>query len=288
MSPLGHKWDDSKLKNKSAYLSSVGLWTACRESREVVAKDWDKQPRPYNDYDIYYCCSREKANYYYDHFWPEDEGMSKTFMFCSKIEGEHWHQNVHLEQDLFCIVSDDWEFVAHNWESCANLSPGSIGCNNIAVEFDESWNLALENKMNVYPAEVPASLEFLLRLLFERVGDPSWNPMIKLIVRDKDWILLRPTDGFQIRDIDEEYLEVPADEVESSYHRDQERIDLVGDNSLFLFFDYLDQLFYDDLLDLYCEDNCTSPGYEESLRDGWFNIRDSFSILVPRSNQVEK
>ncbi|KAM0499509.1 hypothetical protein ACHAP8_005665 [Fusarium lateritium] len=288
MAPLSHNWDDSKPKNNSVYLSGAGLWTACRESREVVIKDWVKQPRPENYWDIYLCCPGEEANYYLDHGWPEEEDMSKAFMLYSGVDGEHWRQNVYPEQDLFCLVPDDWEFVARNWESCVILCSCSIGVSNIAVEFDPSWNLCLENKTeSCFIEDVPASLEFLLQLLFSHVRD-NYHQIIKLIVRDVDWIFLHSTTVSRICDSDEEYVEVSADDIEPYYDLDRRRIHIPRDRALGDFFDHLDEVYYEKLLEIYCEENFMSPCDYERLRHTRFDIQDSFSILVPRANQVEK
>ncbi|GKU04139.1 hypothetical protein FLAG1_04253 [Fusarium langsethiae] len=177
---LSHNWDDSKPSNKSIYLWDAGLWTACQESRNVVAKHWAKQPRPYNYVDMYINCSLKEAEYYCDHVWPEKEQDWKVRTLFSRVDGEHWRQTVHLERDYFCILADNWEPLARNWESFSSDLSG------IAIEFDPSWNLSLENKTSAfYIKDVHASLEFLLRLLFDRVGG-GWSPVIKLIVRDVD------------------------------------------------------------------------------------------------------
>ncbi|CEI70259.1 unnamed protein product [Fusarium venenatum] len=278
MAPLSHNWDDSKPKNKSVYLSSAGLWTACRESKEVVTKDWVKQPRPENDWDIYICCPGEEANYYFDHGWPEEEYMPKAFMFYSGVDGEHWRQSVYPEQDLFCLVPDDWELVARNWETCV--------CFIIAVEFDPSWNLCLENKTESHFIEdVPASLEFLLKLLFSHVRH-NLRQVIKLIVREVDWIFLHSTTVSQIRDSDEEYVELSAHDVEPC-NADRRGIQILRDTALGDFFEYLDEVYYDRLLEIYCDENMMSTGDYERRGLSRFHIRDHFSILLSRANQVE-
>ncbi|KAH6966952.1 hypothetical protein EDB82DRAFT_481245 [Fusarium venenatum] len=239
MAPLSHNWDDSKPKNKSVYLSSAGLWTACRESKEVVTKDWVKQPRPENDWDIYICCPGEEANYYFDHGWPEEEYMPKAFMFYSGVDGEHWRQSVYPEQDLFCLVPDDWELVARNWETC--------------VCFHVRHNL---------------------------------RQVIKLIVREVDWIFLHSTTVSQIRDSDEEYVELSAHDVEPC-NADRRGIQILRDTALGDFFEYLDEVYYDRLLEIYCDENMMSTGDYERRGLSRFHIRDHFSILLSRANQVE-
>ncbi|KAM0372200.1 hypothetical protein ACHAPK_004772 [Fusarium culmorum] len=289
MAPLNHNWNGSKPRNKSIYLWHAGLWTACQESRDVVAKHWGKQPRPYNDDDMLDCCSLEDYNHY-DRIWPEEDEGPRVLMLHSRVDGEHWRQIVHPKHDLFCIVADDWEYLASKWTDVTIWST-LFDLNNVAVEFDPYWNLFLE-KQTTTPSikDVPASLAFLLRLLFDHVGQ-DWSAKPKLIVRDVDWILLHPTTGPQIRDFDEEYIEVPAYKATSYPHQCTDNVRIVEDSTLSDFFYLLDRLYEEELLEIYCMENFLSTSYYESLSQApgrWFNIRDSFSILLSRTNQVEK
>ncbi|CEF88227.1 unnamed protein product [Fusarium graminearum] len=289
MSPLKHNWDDSKPRNKSIYLWDAGLWTACQESRDVVAKHWGKQPRPYNDDDMLDCCSLEEYNHY-DRIWPEEDSGRRVLMLHSRVDGEHWRQMVYPKYDLLCIVADDWEFLTSKWTEVSYWGI-VLDAHNVAVEFDPSWNLSLENKTSTpFIEDVPASLEFLLRWLFGHIGNDG-SPKPKLIVRDMDWILRHHINGPQIRDFDEEYVEVPAYELVPYISSGGDTTSIARDSTLSDFFDLLDQVYYEKSLEIYCYETFLDPcdwDYEIETSSHRLDIRDSFSILLSRTNQVER
>ncbi|KAK6700065.1 hypothetical protein SNK05_012856 [Fusarium graminearum] len=219
MSPLKHNWDDSKPRNKSIYLWDAGLWTACQESRDVVAKHWGKQPRPYNDDDMLDCCSLEEYNHY-DRIWPEEDSGRRVLMLHSRVDGEHWRQMVYPKYDLLCIVADDWEFLTSKWTEVSY------------------WGI-----VTPFIEDVPASLEFLLRWLFGHIGNDG-SPKPKLIVRDMDWILRHHINGPQIRDFDEDGGDTTS---------------IARDSTLSDFFDLLDQVYYEKSLEIYCYETFLDP-----------------------------
>ncbi|RGP65904.1 hypothetical protein FLONG3_9036 [Fusarium longipes] len=143
VAPLSHNWDGSKPKNNSIYLWDAGLWTACQESKRVIAKHWEKQPRPEHDVDIYNCCSYEEANYYYDTFWPEWDFRNTVTMLYSRVDGEHWRQMVDYRKDLLCVTVDDWEFVAIKSDDI-DLQIFLFHDHDVAIEFDPSWLVDLD------------------------------------------------------------------------------------------------------------------------------------------------
>ncbi|SCV39111.1 uncharacterized protein FFB14_07099 [Fusarium fujikuroi] len=46
LAPLNCEWQTAGPRNRSAYLWHAGLWTACKESRDVAAKHWSNQGWP--------------------------------------------------------------------------------------------------------------------------------------------------------------------------------------------------------------------------------------------------
>ncbi|KAH6954850.1 hypothetical protein DER45DRAFT_540992 [Fusarium avenaceum] len=90
--------------NRSAYLIDGGLWRACKESREVIAKrthleDWVRiQKRTIVDADRYlkYNSDRPGGNEYHPAFIDTCEGEEECRML------------VYPANDIFCIQVDNW------------------------------------------------------------------------------------------------------------------------------------------------------------------------------------
>lgn len=109
--------------NRSAYLWDAGLWTACKESREVITK-YSKQ---------------------------KDWSGTPSVMVAVQ-DGQHWHVMVHPCRDLFCFTPKSWSSEIQ-WSHIFDYLPfssrwrGSDNIDNIAVEFDPSWNIDLPEQI---------------------------------------------------------------------------------------------------------------------------------------------
>ncbi|KAH7183163.1 uncharacterized protein B0J16DRAFT_401371 [Fusarium flagelliforme] len=281
MSPLSYNWDESKPKNRSMYLWDAGLWTTCRESREVVFKQWRKLPTPTNDHEKGLCCSEEENNLIRYHSWSEekDDDDWGFLMLSSRIHHEHWRQIVDLYRDIFCITTDDWEFPdRHGW--AWGFRP-----ENMAVEFNPSWNEALAEQPWDSPDEnLSGSLNFVIELLYHKVSERI-DYKTKIIDRHAKWASRYPPIGPTFHGCDGEYIEIPLQ------HWQRWRrcsIRLVEGSALLDFFDYFVSLFYFRLQEIYCNTHGLSFDWESDMEErDKFDIRDHFSILVLQRNQVD-
>ncbi|KJZ77797.1 hypothetical protein HIM_02974 [Hirsutella minnesotensis 3608] len=137
--------------NSSAYLWDAGLWTACRESREVMM--WHFRVREWNE-------ARQKILGSPSFWTPSalaEEFQDATAMTLARQDGVNWQFMVRPHVDLFCLEPQDWKCTVA-WQSLfldlpfASRLQGYGHLSNIAVEFDPSWNLNL-------PKDVGALLE---------------------------------------------------------------------------------------------------------------------------------
>lgn len=278
--PLEYSWDKSKPRNKSAYLWHAGLWSACQESRKVIDKYWEKQPRPLNDEDMYLCCSPEVAERFIEHIWPKATSW-EVQMLLSENNHEHWRHMINLEKDIFCVTEHNWGSLSTNcdpWTVCSEVRR----VENVAIEFDPSWNSALEDiddELSI--GDIPVPLNFLLGLLFDHVGEYSGDE-IRLVTKDISWISETSTIEPTVFDLDTEYVEIPADHSWRCPGR------LVEKTPLSEFFDHLERLFHESLLSLFCHRRGIHPDWDTDLEEREsFDILSSFIILVRWENRVK-
>ncbi|CCT75441.1 uncharacterized protein FFUJ_11462 [Fusarium fujikuroi IMI 58289] len=148
----------------SACLRNGGLWTACKESRDVM---------------IQY--SRVGA------------------LDCARISicgnGEGWSSPVNPTRDIFCVKSKAWKTPDDHGQEWQILLPyfspnGSYPTDikNVALEFDESWNQDLPKSYYDLMSEASAR-GFLSRLLYNRFLNDSDTPDIWVIVKNGQWTL---------------------------------------------------------------------------------------------------
>ena len=130
---------------RSAFLIDGGLWRACKESREAIAKhtsfyDWarvHKQAITINALDN---CRADWAG--------GENSMHPAFIETSKGE-EECCMLVYPYRDIFCIQVDDWKSLQRGVfdsdlemtfvQSNSHPSPPRSIVRNIAVQFDDSW-----------------------------------------------------------------------------------------------------------------------------------------------------
>ncbi|CVL07728.1 uncharacterized protein FMAN_14599 [Fusarium mangiferae] len=148
----------------SACLRNGGLWTACKESQDVM---------------IQY--SRVDALDY------------ARISICGK--GKGWSSPVNPTRDVFCVRSKAWKTPddhGQGWQiQLPSFSPeGSCPTDikNVALEFDESWNKDLPKSYYDLMSEASAR-GFLSRLFYNRFLNDSDTPHIWIIVTNGQWIL---------------------------------------------------------------------------------------------------
>ncbi|KAF5233589.1 hypothetical protein FANTH_12505 [Fusarium anthophilum] len=169
----------------SACLRNGGLWTACKESRDVMLQ--------YSSVDGHSCAR-----------------------ISIRENGKDWDAPVHPTNDIFCIKSRTWNTLgnhAEGWQiQIPDLSPGgsrTTNIQNIAFEFDESWNKDLPKSYYDLMSETSAR-GFLSRLLYNGFLNDSTTPQIWIIVKNAQWTIdpYRPRPTKPLQDYDTEYVPV--------------------------------------------------------------------------------
>ncbi|KAF5671569.1 hypothetical protein FDENT_10863 [Fusarium denticulatum] len=169
----------------SACLRNGGLWTACKESRDVMIR--------YSRVDNHDCAR-----------------------ISIRGKGEDWDSPVNPTHDIFCIRSKAWnthDNHAEGWQiQLPDLSPrGSQTTNiqNIAFEFDQSWTKDLPKCYYDLMSETSAR-GFLSRLLYNTFLNDSTTPQIWIIVKNGQWTIdpYRPRPTNPWHDYDTDYVPV--------------------------------------------------------------------------------
>ncbi|KAF4495019.1 hypothetical protein FAGAP_8845 [Fusarium agapanthi] len=169
----------------SACLRNGGLWTACKESRDVMLQ--------YSSVDGHHCAR-----------------------ISIRGNGKDWDARVYPTQDIFCIKSKTWntpDTHAEGWQiQIPDLSPGGLrttSIQNIAFEFDESWNKDLPKCYYDLMSETSAR-GFLSRLLYNRFLNDLTTLEIWIIVKNGQWTIdpYRPRPTKPLHDYDTDYIPV--------------------------------------------------------------------------------
>ncbi|CAJ0547186.1 Ff.00g018130.m01.CDS01 [Fusarium sp. VM40] len=175
--------------NRSAYLIDGGLWRACKESREVIAKytqfeDWVRiQKGAIFDFKYHEKYNAEQS----------DGNESPHPAFINTCEGEEeCRMLVYPTNDIFCIQADDWiDLKKHRFPPYIHMSLNLYKRNdrendddnrygwpilqrlylqNIALEFDNSWLVDLPDcKYGL--AHENSARGFLAKLIFDAAYD---------------------------------------------------------------------------------------------------------------------
>ncbi|EWG55317.1 hypothetical protein FVEG_17503 [Fusarium verticillioides 7600] len=217
LAPLNCNWETTG-RNRSAYLWHAGLWTACKESRDIVAKHWSDQGWP----DIQ---QNTKDKSLGDVIWVESEPFPPPIylrkgLIHRKGDYEAWHQVADMERDIFCVTAESWEPLVRNWKPLHIEAEDEWGRHfiddvmNVAVEFDPSWYQTIEKFSKDNPiSDYPPSLAFLIKLLFDQAHNKRHRKLVQLIDRNVLWHVsderLNLSPPIYI-DCDHEYLEIPS------------------------------------------------------------------------------
>ncbi|KAF4340696.1 hypothetical protein FBEOM_5412 [Fusarium beomiforme] len=187
LAPLDCAWHANGPRNRSAYLWHAGLWTACKESRDIVSKHWHKY---WSDIQ-----ANTKDKNLGDVIWfhPKDPPYMMGAIH-RKGDYEPWHQVVDIDYDRFCITAGSWEPLLNNWKLLNIEAEDEWGRNfkenlrNLTVEFDPSWNLTLNNLTPDRPIEdYHPSLAFLIRILLDLAHEDDFPYNIRLIDKNVLW-----------------------------------------------------------------------------------------------------
>ncbi|KAF5630294.1 tetracycline resistance protein s [Fusarium sp. NRRL 52700] len=171
----------------SACLRDGGLWTACKESRDIMIRYSSVGGRDFVRINI-------------------------------RGNGKDWHSPVHPTHDIFCIKSKTWNSPdnhSEGWQiQIPDLNAQGLRTTNIrhiAFEFDESWNKDLPKCYYDLMSETSAR-GFLSRLLYNRFLNNSTTPQIWIIVKNGQWTvdLHQPGPTTSLNDYDTNYVPVSS------------------------------------------------------------------------------
>jgi hypothetical protein len=216
--------------NRSAYLIDGGLWRACKESREVIAKhthfeDWVRiQKRAIVDIEYFHWCSAD---------WSGGNESPHPAIIDTCDGEEECRMLVYPAKDIFCIQMDDWIDLQKQYsdpdinmllmrhkrngyeDDCEDDYEDDfqkLQIKNIALEFDSSWlvdlpddiyDLANENSARGYLTHLLKTKAFsFLHVFVESEG-------IWIVDKEAKWFN-NPKEHHNTvyRDCDGEYIEV--------------------------------------------------------------------------------
>ncbi|KAF5027102.1 hypothetical protein F66182_814 [Fusarium sp. NRRL 66182] len=275
------------LRNRSAYLWHGGLWTACKESRASVIKSSHIQ-----EWINYRKMANRNGWHMRDLVLTLDSSTVEPPALVDIGNQEPWRLVVNPTQDMFCITSDNWEqLLSEEWQRISLTAyflgdkAHGLSVNNIAIEYDPSWNLIL-TELSSYTElqDHPSSLGFLVRMLFDLADrEPRAYWEISLIDKTAQWVATSGTnrDGTwrdkTFRDCDYEY--VLLDWSKTALYN----LGVVIDGSPILqFMDMLDDLLNRELSEV--AHHCS--GEELWCDHAGFSPTFLTTILVRRDNEV--
>ncbi|KAJ3520946.1 hypothetical protein NM208_g13512 [Fusarium decemcellulare] len=257
--------------NGSAYSWDGGLWMACKESRAVLEKHHYMKEWKQSDL-------RDPTEYQYSKSWMESEKEAPGLL-AVRNDHQEWHCVAYPARDIFCINAhnNDWQSLM-TWKSYG-LSitvpfledTMSLYVDNVALEFDPSWNLDLPTYLYEFD-DRKSSLGFLARMLAEVARGDSRATNIWLIDNNARWRANSKRDlGPVVYDCDREYIEVDVDDI---------YIDEPYEDSINYF---ISRFGYD-----FDYDDNWPPHYYGSTWESEFSARETIRLLVRRDNQMTK
>jgi hypothetical protein len=178
--------------NPSAYIWDAGLWTACKESREVILRhlqiDDPIKVRMGSQEDSSCLGSSENKG-------PDDQ---LGYLYSHDSSQEH-KQVVRPSQDIFCIRGNNWESSGELYKFLTMWIPlvtnhwSSLEVFNVAFEFDPSWNANLP-KGEFGPStmiEENSPRGMLAKALYDAA---AYNILPQLWIIDKNTLWLKDPD----------------------------------------------------------------------------------------------
>lgn len=151
--------------NDSAYLWDAGLWTACRESRDVMT--WHFRVAHWHGV-------RRRLLRSQGQWTPAalaDEFEDMTALTTARDGGREWHLMLRPHKDLFWLEPRDWKCTVE-WQTLfldvpfASFRRGFGHLSHVAVEHDASWNVDLPKDLGALLQE-PTPRGFIARAMAE-------------------------------------------------------------------------------------------------------------------------
>ncbi|KAJ3548416.1 hypothetical protein NM208_g1024 [Fusarium decemcellulare] len=178
--------------NRSAFMWDTGLWTACRESREVMVGHYER-------------CGWGEVNLGHPRGAELDwSSIANADMFDTSCSPPYELSRTSIElngkwaalrlpsQDIFCIRPEDWNYMA----SRSDLFPFTYFCKDhkpfyqIAVEFDPTWNFNLpDNHIDMMSGSSPPA--FAAELVSMCIKDGKYSDDADFCI----WLIDRNANG---------------------------------------------------------------------------------------------
>ncbi|RSM12635.1 hypothetical protein CEP52_002417 [Fusarium oligoseptatum] len=214
-----------------------------------------------------------------------DEGAPPG-MIVMREGHEEWYFIVYPTRDIFCVTAENWESGLRSrsyWDDYHYLPvPGyhllSLHVQNIAFEFDPSWNHALPH--NIYDLMMENSARgYLAKMVEEMVSPDADHFNIWLVDKTARW-LAQPDQfvGPVFHDCDDEYVQIGFYD---TYYDPEKEPDGSPVTYFISQFGYLGDIYYRDV-----ERGQWSPGLDDLLGRPKFWAESSIGLLVRRDNQV--
>ncbi|RBR09519.1 uncharacterized protein FIESC28_09850 [Fusarium coffeatum] len=215
--------------NNSAYLIDGGLWTACKDSREVIVK------HTYYDFwmEVQHEAIGEKEPFrWYCHH--EDLSHLENVPIPATIDletvGQRWHMLAYPQRDIFCIKAKDWKSTCkelRKYQLCMSFTRGrslefrsshkhgnftfewlkAMPIGKVAFEFDQTWMQNLPKEFNTLKRERDSSRGCWARRLYNALGNNQ--PDLWIIDKSAKWIRCSNQNYDTIyHDCEGEYVEV--------------------------------------------------------------------------------
>lgn len=302
VAPLPCNWSQPSTEqsprgtNNSAYLIDGGLWTACKESREVILKhtnyeDWIEiqheamdEGEPFRSY-----CRQES--------WPDGEEIPHPATMDLERAGQEWHMLVYPEHDIFCIRATRWKSTykaqrkyvmsmsfargkplkykpdRHKCDHTSFEWLNSIWIHNIAFEFDQSWMDDLPRDFFCLVREENSARGCWARYFIQSLDSNHLN--LWIIDKNAQW------SGDSDQDYDTLYRDCEGDYVEVD---NEDILDDTGDgisSSVSAFLGIVCDKH--DLLEWATEEKLLNS---KDYREWGFEMEDYARVLVRRDNEV--
>ncbi|KAH7198314.1 uncharacterized protein B0J16DRAFT_314620 [Fusarium flagelliforme] len=209
VAPLPCNWSQASTEqsprgtNSSAYLIDGGLWTACKESREVIVK------HTYYDFwmEVQHEAISEKEPF---RWYCHQENLSRwekvpiPATIDLETVGQRWHMLAYPQQDIFCIKAKDWKSTRKELRKY-QLSINII--EKVAFEFDQMWMQNLPKEFSTLTRERKSARGCWARRLYDALGNNQ--PDLWIIDKSAKWIRCSNQNYDTIyHDCEGEYVEV--------------------------------------------------------------------------------
>ncbi|KAF4456639.1 Hypothetical protein F53441_1297 [Fusarium austroafricanum] len=224
--------DRANQVNSSAYLIDGGLWSACQESKDVMIR----------------------------HLNSHQDGEEQPIPFGSDNQGCF---RVYPTRDIFCVKARSWKSLQED-SLVINVAIG-YGTQNIAFEYDSSWNIDLPGYYyDLF--EEDSARGVLSRILYNYFINNCEQPTLWIIDKTAEWA------GHGREYIQVSWINIclrNTDDPSMSYSQFKDKLDLGSDCE----FDHPNFDWYGHEMD---------PGIYEMLK-----ITEPLNLLVRRDNEVK-